>query len=147
MTRSRPNRKNDNARVEERNLHVVREFAGYQRLDDAGYVKLLNRIYRAHNLLVNHFQTWQRVSGKQRRGSKVIRIMDKPRTPYERVMEHLKDGGRKERLRTFHDGLNPWELRAEMQTAMTALVRRIESVALGHRGGRPDDLGQACKAG
>lgn len=64
VTRSRPNRKNDNARVEERNLHVVRECVGYQRLDDAGYVKLLNRIDRAHNLLVNHFPTWQRVSGK-----------------------------------------------------------------------------------
>ena len=146
VTRSRPNRKNDKTRVEERNLHVVRACVGYQRLDDAGYVKLLNRIYRAHNLLVNHFQTRQRVSGKQRRGSKVIRSMDKPRTPYARVMEHLKDGGRKERLRAYHDGLNPWEL-AEMQTAMTALVRRIESVALGHRGGCPDDLRQACQAG
>ncbi|MGN0868437.1 MAG: transposase family protein [Akkermansia sp.] len=32
VTRSRPNRKNDNARVEERNLHVVRECVGYQRV-------------------------------------------------------------------------------------------------------------------
>lgn len=52
-------------------------------------------------------------------------------------MEYLNDGGRKERQRAFNEGLNPWELRAEMQTDMTALVRRIESVA----------LGQACQAG
>ena len=33
LTRSRPNKKNDNAFVEERNGHIVRKYAGYIRLD------------------------------------------------------------------------------------------------------------------
>lgn len=40
ITRSRPNKKNNNARVEERNLHVVRECIGYARLGDEGFVRV-----------------------------------------------------------------------------------------------------------
>ena len=145
VTRSRPNRKNDNARVEERNLRMVRECVGYERLDDESFVRLLNRIYNASNLLANHFHTWQRVVSKERKGSKVIRHMDTPTTPYERLLGHLKEGGRKKRLQDFHESLDPWKLRKEMQEAMTALVRRLEAVRLGRRAGRPGAQGEACQ--
>ena len=41
VTRSRPNFKNDNARVEERNRRLVREGVGDERLDDVRFVYLL----------------------------------------------------------------------------------------------------------
>jgi len=44
VTRSSPNKKNDNARVEERNLHVVWECVGYERLDDERCVRELKRL-------------------------------------------------------------------------------------------------------
>ena len=136
ITRSRPNKKNDNARVEERNLHVVRECIGYERLGDERFVRALNRIYKANNLLINHFQTWSRVESKERRGTRVIRRMDKPQTPYQRVMKHLKEGTRKQRLRATHEALNPWVLRAEIQAGMTAMRRLFEEIQLGCSGGR-----------
>jgi len=122
VPRSRPNRKNDNARVEERNLHVVRECVGYERLDDERYVRELNRLYKYQNLLLNHFQTWTRVTGKERRGSKVIRYLDRAQTPYARLMEHLKEGKRKRRLKAQHEALNPWELRKEIQGAVKEIL-------------------------
>ena len=42
LTRSRPYKKNDNAREEERNRHKVRELIGYDRIDDERCVFLLN---------------------------------------------------------------------------------------------------------
>lgn len=144
ITRSRPNKKNDNARVEERNLHVVRECIGYERLGDERFVGALNRIYRANNLLINHFQTWSRVESKERRGTRVIRRMDTPQTPYQRVMKHLKDGSRKQRLKAIHDSLNPWELRAEIQAGMTAMRRLFVEIQLGCSGGRRCNRKETC---
>lgn len=144
ITRSRPNKKNDNARVEERNLHVVRECIGYERLEDERFVRALNRIYRANNLLINHFQTWSRVESKERQGTRIIRRMDKPQTPYQRVMKHLKDGIRKQRLEAIHESLNPWVLKAEIQAGMTAMRRLFEEIQLGCSGGRRCNRKETC---
>ena len=144
ITRSRPNKKNDNARVEERNLHVVRECIGYERLGDEHFVRALNRIYRANNLLINHFQTWSRVESKERRGTRVIRRMDKPQTPYQRVMNHLKEGARKQRLKAVHESLNPWVLRAEIQAGMTAMRRLFEEIQFGCSGDRRCNRKETC---
>ena len=140
MTRSRPNRKNDNARVEERNLHVVRECVGYERLDDERYVRELNRLYKYQNLLLNHFQTWTRVTGKERRGSKVIRNRDRAQTPYARLMEQQKEGKRKRRLKAQHEALNPWELREKIQAAEKEILKLQEELKQEQWGGRPTAL-------
>lgn len=55
LTRSRPYKKNDNARAEERNRHKVRELIGYERIDNEQCEFLLNQVYRYHNLLTNFF--------------------------------------------------------------------------------------------
>ena len=57
VTRSRPHKKNDNARVEERNRRVVREHFGDVRFDDEGFVRLLNRFYRYSNRILNQLFT------------------------------------------------------------------------------------------
>lgn len=108
VTRSRPNFKNDNARVEERNRRLVREIVGDERLDDERFVYLLNRLYKWVNLQHNHFIASMRLLKKEKCGRRIIKRYDKARTPYMRVLESMKEGGRKERFIRLHESLNPW---------------------------------------
>lgn len=65
-TRSRPYKKNDNVRAEERNRHKVRELIGYERIDEPECVYLLNQVYRYHNLLTNFFVASTRLASKEK---------------------------------------------------------------------------------
>lgn len=121
VTRSRPMMKNDNARAEEKNRHHVREVVGYGRFDHPGYIKLLNRVYRANNLLTNHFDACSRIISKTRQGGKLKRKSDQSRTPYTRVMETLKPGRKKEKLDALHKSLNPLKLRDQLENALRDL--------------------------
>ncbi len=121
ITRSRPMMKNDNARAEEKNRHRVRDVVGYGRFDHPGYIKLLNRVYRANNLLTNHFYACSRVIFKTRQGGKLKRQSDQARTPYARVMETLKPSRKKEKLETLHKSLNPLNLRDQLENALRTL--------------------------
>lgn len=114
VTRSRPNFKNDNARVEERNRRLVREVVGDDRLDDERFVYLLNQLFKWVNLLHNHFIASMRLIRKERRGRKVIKHYDTARTPYMRVLETMKDGKRKQRFINQHATLNPWMIRSKI---------------------------------
>ena len=111
ITRSRPNFKNDNARVEERNRRLVREVVGDERLDDVRFVYLLNQLYKWVNLQHNHFIASMRLEKKEKCGRRIIKRYDKARTPYMRVLEKMKEGGRKERFIRLHESLNPWTIK------------------------------------
>lgn len=111
VTRSRPNFKNDNARVEERNRRLVREVVGDERLDDVRFVYLLNQLYKWVNLQHNHFIASMRLEKKEKCGRRIIKRYDKARTPYMRVLEKMKEGGRKERFIRLHESLNPWTIK------------------------------------
>ena len=114
VTRSRANYKNDNARVEERNRRLVREVVGDERLDDERFVYLLNRLYKWVNLQHNHFIASMRLLKKETCGRRIIKRYDKARTPYARVLENMKEGGRKERFIKLHESLNPWIIQKEI---------------------------------
>ena len=114
VTRSRANFKNDNARVEERNRRLVREVVGDERLDDERFVYLLNRLYKWVNLQHNHFIASMRLLKKETCGRRIIKRYDKARTPYARVLENMKEGGRKERFIKLHESLNPWIIQKEI---------------------------------
>ena len=111
VTRSRPNFKNDNARVEERNRRLIREVVGDERLDDVRFVYLLNQLYKWVNLQHNHFIASMRLEKKEKCGRRIIKRYDKARTPYMRVLEKMKEGGRKERFIRLHESLNPWTIK------------------------------------
>ena len=108
VTRSRPNFKNDNARVEERNRRLVREIVGDERLDDERFVYLLNRLYKWVNMQHNHFIASMRLLKKEKYGRRIIKRYDMARTPYMRVLENMKEGGRRNRFIKLHESLNPW---------------------------------------
>ena len=128
LTRSRPYKKNDNARAEERNRHKVRELIGYERIDNEQCVFLLNQVYRYHNLLTNFFITSTRLISKQRNPvtGKTRKQYDKARTPYDRVMEQMKDGARKRNLIALRESLDPIELQENIQKSLKKLFHLMK---------------------
>ena len=88
FTRSRPYKKNDNAHIEQKNFTHVRKVIGYMRLDTGKQQAMLNDLYRNDlRLYINFFQPSQKLIKKERVGSKIKRVYDTAKTPYQRVLE------------------------------------------------------------
>lgn len=87
FTRGRPGKKNDNPFVEQKNDSIVRHWVGYKRYDTEEQVKLLNDLYELLRLYTNFFLPVQKLIKKERIGSKVKKIHDKAKTPYQRILE------------------------------------------------------------
>ena len=123
MTRSRPNHKNDNAFVEERNGHVVRKYTGYTRYDCKESVDALNNLYAVLCSYLNHFIPSRKCVEKKKIGSKYIKKYEKiAKTPYQRVLanEHISDEI-KEKLRQEHAELNPLVMKKEIERLRSVL--------------------------
>ena len=115
LTRSRPNKKNDNAFVEERNGHIVRKYVGYIRLDCIEAVDALNNLFKVLNLYTNHFIPSRRTIENVRVGAAYKRTFEKAATPYKRVLAHQKISDEaKQKLRAEHATLNPEVLLKEI---------------------------------
>lgn len=123
LTRSRPNRKNDNMCVEERNGHVIRKAIGYTRLDCPEAVDALNAVYDALMPCLARFVAVRRMTGKERQGSKYRRTYEKiPKTPYRRILEHeVVPEMVKERLKAERAALNPLTLKREVDRRLETL--------------------------
>lgn len=117
LTRSEPNKKNDNMYVEERNGHVIRRYLGYARLDvDCKIVDFLNEYYDILDKYLNHFQAVKRTVSKEKIGSKYKRVFEKTaKTPYQRVLENDNISPEiKEKIKKEHAELNPILLKEEL---------------------------------
>jgi len=116
MTRSRPNHKNDNCFVEERNGHVVRRWVGYTRLDAREVVEALNDVYDVLTPYLNHFVASKRTVSKERVGSKwIITRESVAKTPYQRVLlRNDVSESVKVILRHEHENMNPLLLKQEI---------------------------------
>ena len=123
MTRSRPDHKNDNMHVEERNGHIVRKWIGYGRLDCREAVLALNDVYAVLCPYLNHFVASRRCVEKIEVNGKWKKKYEKvAKTPYHRVMEHsgiLPEV--KEKLRNEHDKLNPAVMKKEIDRLKAVL--------------------------
>lgn len=116
MTRSRPNHKNDNMFVEERNGHIVRKYVGYARLDCKEAVEALNNLYAILCPYLNHFIPSRKCVEKVRVGSRYVKKYEKiAKTPYQRALEnkYISEEA-KERLRFEHGQLNPLVMKKEI---------------------------------
>ncbi len=87
FTRGRPGKKNDNAYVEQKNDSIVRRWVGYGRYNTQEQVDTLNELYAVLRLYTNFFLPVQKLAKKERTGSKIKKIYDKAKTPYQRVLE------------------------------------------------------------
>ena len=127
LTRSRPNHKNDNAHIEQKNYTVVRKVLGYTRIETAAAITLMNELYAGPwRLFVNFFQPTMKCVAKKRVGSRYIRTYDIPQTPYQRALadERISDEVKAE-LTALKEVLNPLVLRKEIDT----LVSKIFNIA------------------
>jgi hypothetical protein len=117
FTRSRAYHKDDNAHVEQKNWTHVRQWLGYQRLDDPTVVPLLNHLYRHEwRLFHNFFCPSVKLLSKERIGSKTIKHHDRPKTPYQRILSSpLILPKVKQSLSNQLEKLNPFVLRESME--------------------------------
>jgi hypothetical protein len=113
-TRSRAYRKNDNAHCEQKNWTHVRQLFGHERFEHPELVALMNDLYAQEwSRFTNHFKPTFKLLKREKRRSKTVRIYEeKPRTPYQRLIESPDlDEAMKNRLRQAHVQLDPFELK------------------------------------
>ncbi|MEO0592532.1 MAG: integrase [Myxococcota bacterium] len=129
FTRSRAYHKDDNAHVEQKNWTHVRQWVGYQRIAIPEAVAVLNSIYENEwRLFHNLYCPSVKLIEKRREGSKLIRVHDAPKTPYQRVMEsaHVNDYN-KRGLKEIYEKTNPFTLRRAIDTRFRKLKKLLNS--------------------
>lgn len=127
FTRSRPYRKNDNAHVEQKNWTHVRHLFGYDRFDDPNLVPLMNDLYANEwSLYQNHFSTTMKLIKKERINSKYRKYYDKPKTPYQRVLECPDiSEDKKNEIRAIHQTLNPFHLKKTIDAKGKTIFKSV----------------------
>jgi len=129
FTRSRAYHKDDNAHIEQKNWTHVRQWLGYERLDDPRVVPLLNNLYtKEWKLFHNFFCPSVKLIAKERIGSKTVKHHDAPKTPYQRIMESpLIQEPVKLSLSKQLENLNPFMLRKNMESKLKNVFHLIYS--------------------
>lgn len=116
LTRSRPNQKNDNTFVEERNGHVVRKYLGDVRLDARACVDAVNELYDVLTPYLNHWVTVRRRMPDGKREKKAL-------TPYARMLLRTDVSSEaKEKLRAEHERTNPKVMKDEIDRRLTRVI-------------------------
>lgn len=114
FTRSRPDSKNDNAYVEQKNYTHIRQWLGYGRYDTMEQLTSINDLYRNElRLFSNFFRPVMKIESKEKINNSVYRKRyDTARTPYQRLMECSRiSEAKKEELQTMYLSLNPAKLK------------------------------------
>ena len=128
FTRSRPNRKNDNAYIEEKNWTHVRKVFGYLRYDNYEELAIMNDLYcNELRLYKNFFQPVMKLQSKERIGGKVKRKYEAAKTPYQRLIESDQiPQESKEELKGVYLSLNPAELKRNIDAKLAKLYKAYE---------------------
>lgn len=123
FTRARSYRKNDNCFVEQKNYDIVRKFVGYNRYDTEKELELLNKMYSKIRLIVNYFRPSMKLIKKERIGSKIRKYYDKPKTPYQRIMEKENVNQKiKDKIYKNFKKYNPFELMIKLSSIQKKLL-------------------------
>ncbi|MBI2633738.1 MAG: hypothetical protein HYW80_00305 [Parcubacteria group bacterium] len=127
FSRSRPYKKNDNCLVEGKNKTHVRQIVGYRRYDTIEELETLNEIYEKSALFKNFFGVSMKLVKKERIKGHIKRVYDKPKTPYQRVMdsEYVLEETKRE-LRDTYNSLRPTKLKQDIEKLQTALYETYE---------------------
>jgi hypothetical protein len=125
FTRSRAYHKDDNAHIEQKNWTHVRQWLGYDRLDNSKIVPLLNDLYTQEwRLFHNFFLPSVKLVAKERIASKTIRRYDLPKTPYQRIMEStLVTPAIKRALTSQFKTMNPFQLRSAIEMKLKKIFQ------------------------
>jgi len=120
FTRSRAYHKDDNAHIEQKNWTHIRQWLGYDRMDNPTVVHHLNNLYtREWRLFHNFFCTSVKLVAKERIGSKTIKRHDPPKTPYQRIIDspYIQESVKRSLSKQL-ENLNPFLLRKIMDKKM-----------------------------
>jgi hypothetical protein len=134
FTRGRPYKKDDNAHIEQKNWTHVRKVFGWDCYEGASVVKAMNDLY--HNelsIMMNLFQPSVKLIRRERVGSRIRRVYDKPATPLDRLRRC--PGASKpiiERLLRIRATTDPFELAKAIENKLD----RIASLGSRERSGR-----------
>ncbi len=127
FTRSRPYMKNDNAYVEQKNNTHIRKLLGYGRYDNFEQLRLINDLYRNEwRLFNNFFKPVMKIERKEKVNNSLCRkIYDKPKTPYQRLMESGQiSEEQKKKLTDLYLSLNPVELKRKIDEKVK-IIRKL----------------------
>lgn len=135
FTRSRAQRKNDQAWVEQKNGAVVRRLAGYDRFEGVQALLMLRRLFEAARSFVNFFQPSFKLQERVREGARVRKRYLPPATPCDRLLGDPRVSDEvKARLNGQRSVLDPVVLLKEIRDAQSELA------ALGGAGTPPSDV-------
>ncbi len=128
FVRRRAYKKNDNAHVEQKNFTHVRELFGYERIEDMQILILMNEIYQAYwNPLWNYFTPMMKLVKKERIKSKIKKMYDKPKTPYQRLLETDRlTRQEKRKLKEAYTSKNPFFLKKELDRKLKIFHQLVE---------------------
>lgn len=125
FTRSRPDRKNDNAYVEQKNNTHVRKWLGYGRYDARKQLLAINDLYRDElRLFNNFFRPVMKILSKEKINNSVCRKRyDVAQTPYQRLMDCDQISKEKKReLKKLYLSLNPVELKKAINSKLDSRI-------------------------
>jgi hypothetical protein len=135
MTRSRPYHSNDNAHVEQRNGDIVRRYAFRYRYESEVALNLLNALWYYVNLRKNYLIPCKKCIGHTKtRSGRTRGIYDKPKTPYQRLLDSKvlsKDKDKLAELKKRFEGLNDAHITRriiEIQQQLIDLISDTEMV-------------------
>ena len=125
LTRGRPYKKDDNAHIEQKNWTHVRKLLGWDRYDTPEAVEAINHLYRNElRLWLNLYLPSVKLLKKMRVGSKVRRVYDGPRTPFERVKACPQaDHEKVAKLEELRKNLDPFQLGKIIERKLARISR------------------------
>src|SRR5712664_1222319 len=123
LTRGRPYKKDDNAHIEQKNWTHVRKLLAWDRYDTHEAVAAMNDLYSQElRLCLNLFLPSVKLLKKVRVGSRVRRVYDAARTPFERVRECVQaDPEKVAKLGELRKRLDPFQL-------IRSIERKLERI-------------------
>jgi hypothetical protein len=122
FTRGRGYKKNDQAYVEQRNWLAVRRTVGYDRYTSRAALAALERLYALTRLQLNFLRPVRKLIDKERHGSRIRKVYDAPRSPYQRVLESgALDKTTAKRLEEQFLAINPAELQRRIELALRSV--------------------------
>ncbi len=126
FTRSRPDRKNDNAYVEQKNYTHIRQWLGYGRYDTAEQLELINNLYRNElRLFNNFFRPVMKIKNKEKINNSVCKkTYDLAQTPYQRLLRAaVLTIDQKQKLTDRYLSLNPVRLKQIIKDKLNKIRR------------------------
>lgn len=135
ITRGRPYQHNDNAHIEQRNGDWVRRHAFRYRYETNTELELLNQLWDLVMARKNHLLPCVKATGwTQTTSGRKKRIYDKPRTPYQRLLDTgALDDQTRARLEAEHDKLNPAKITRGINRIQQQLIELAKNRTLSTR--------------